>query len=294
MFTKNPFKKTLLFLCGSLVLLFSIGLISRSKPGNITLQKIWETDTLLNVPESALYDAERKIIYVSNINGKPGEKDGNGFISRVSISGKIETLEWIKGLDAPKGMGLYQNKLYVSDLSRVVVINIPEEKIEKSIEIPGAVFLNDLSIDRTGVVYLTDSFTKKIFRLQGDVSGVWLEHPDWQKPNGILTSSDHLHMLDMNSGKFYKISYSNAAFSTAAKNIPSGDGIVEIARDEYIVSNWQGELLHIRQGVVRKILDTKAEKLNAADIAYIPAEKLLLVPTFFGNTIAAYRLKGSS
>src|SRR5690349_2445801 len=82
------------------------------------LTRLWETDSVLRVPESVLYDAKNKVLYVANIDGKPDEKDGKGFISKVSPEGKITNLEWITGLHAPKGMGLSGNTLYVADVTR--------------------------------------------------------------------------------------------------------------------------------------------------------------------------------
>src|SRR5687767_9723717 len=83
---------------------------------SVSLVKKWETDATLLTPESVLYDKANNVLYVSNINGQAGDKDGNGSIGRVSVTGKVEQAEWVKGLDAPKGLGLYKGMLYVADL----------------------------------------------------------------------------------------------------------------------------------------------------------------------------------
>ena len=78
------------------------------KPGQkvpLTLNLKWETDPTLTTCESVLYDQERDVLYVSNINGQPDGKDGNGFISKLNLDGKVTELEWVKGLNAPKGLG---------------------------------------------------------------------------------------------------------------------------------------------------------------------------------------------
>jgi hypothetical protein len=72
------------------------------------LVKKWETDTLLKVPESVLYDADNKILYVTNIDGQPWEKDNKGSVGKVGLDGKIITVDWVSGLQAPKGMALYK------------------------------------------------------------------------------------------------------------------------------------------------------------------------------------------
>ena len=49
-------------------------------------------------PESAKYDAELDVWYVSNVNGAPGAKDGNGYISRLKGDGTIDSLKFIVGV----------------------------------------------------------------------------------------------------------------------------------------------------------------------------------------------------
>ena len=41
-------------------------------------------------PESVRWDAARNVFYVSNVTGNPGQKDGNGYISRVRSDGTID------------------------------------------------------------------------------------------------------------------------------------------------------------------------------------------------------------
>ena len=81
--------------------------------------------TGLSTPESVLYDEAADRYLVSNINGSPGDADGNGFISVLSHDGQVTNAKWIAGgtnkvkLDAPKGMAIAQGVLYVADLTNV-------------------------------------------------------------------------------------------------------------------------------------------------------------------------------
>jgi DNA-binding beta-propeller fold protein YncE len=91
------------------------------------IQKIWETPAQLKTPESVLYEPTENVLFVSNIDGKPDEKDGQGFISKVSpINGTVIELNWVTGLNAPKGMAVSSDssKLYVSDIIDLVEIDI--------------------------------------------------------------------------------------------------------------------------------------------------------------------------
>jgi hypothetical protein len=255
------------------------------------LVKKWETEAVLKVPESIIYDENTSLIYVANINGSPLDKDGNGSIGKLGIDGKIIDNEWITGLDAPKGMGIFKDKLYATDINKVVVIDIKSSRIIQKIEIPGTQFLNDISIDKNGVVYITDSNTLKVYKIKDGVASVWLESPLFTKPNGLLAQEKSIKLIDMGTGKFYNINYDDKKITELATGLAGGDGIVQIGADEYLISNWSGEVNHVKNQQVTTVLDTKDKKMNAADIWYIPSQNLLLVPTFFGNTIAAYSIE---
>ncbi|MCZ8217420.1 MAG: hypothetical protein O9262_14340 [Cyclobacteriaceae bacterium] len=84
-----------------------------------TLTLKWETDTVLTTCESVIYDSTNQVLYVANINGQPTDKDGNGFIAKLGLDGKIVQAQWVTGMDAPKGMGIYNGKLFVSDIKRI-------------------------------------------------------------------------------------------------------------------------------------------------------------------------------
>ena len=78
----------------------------------------WVVDGL-NEPESVIYDEMSNAIYISNINGDPLELDKNGYISKISVDGQILEKKWVAGLDAPKGMAIYDNNLFVTDVNKI-------------------------------------------------------------------------------------------------------------------------------------------------------------------------------
>jgi hypothetical protein len=65
-----------------------------------SLVKIWETDTIIAIPESVLPDLKSKILYVSLINGPSWENDGIGGIGKLSWDGNKYDSTWITGLNA--------------------------------------------------------------------------------------------------------------------------------------------------------------------------------------------------
>lgn len=267
---------------------FSLLISSAAFAQERQLVQKWETDTLLKVPESVLYDANGKILYVSNIDGQPWEKDGKGSIGKVGLDGKIITAEWVSGLEAPKGMGLYKGKLYVADVDRVVVIDVKKGAIEKTIDVKGAEALNDISIDKKGIVYVTDSKAKKLLRIENGQPAIFLEN--LKGPNGVLAQGNDLYILD--AGGLYKVG-KDKSLTKLAEGMEGGtDGVEQVAANEFIVSCWGGMMYYVNaDGSTHNLLDAREQKMNTADIGYDAKNRIVYVPTFWKNKIVAYELK---
>lgn len=258
-----------------------------------TLTRVWESDTTLKTPESVLYDAANDVLYVSNIGGvPPTKKDGDGYISKLSPDGKIITLKWATGFDAPKGLGLLGNTLYVTDIDRLKAVDIKTGKTINTWKVTGATFLNDVATTVDSVVYFTDSDKSTIHELRKGKLSVVKTDTTFGGTNGIFVYGNDLYLAGMNSGGVFKMNMGDKSIVKLASGIGAGDGI-ERYQDGWIVSNWNGEIHHIdSEGKVTELLDTQDAKLNTADIEVIEERNLLLIPTFFGNKVVAYSLKG--
>ena len=91
-------------------LVFCISFIATVAFAQHKLEKVWQTDSVMKVPESVLLDKENQVIYVANIDGTdPWAKDGQGSIGKITPDGKIISVEWVKGLNSPKGMGIFNS-----------------------------------------------------------------------------------------------------------------------------------------------------------------------------------------
>ena len=254
------------------------------------LVKKWETDSVFKVPESVLYDPDHQVLYVTNIEGTdPWGKDGLGSIGKMGADGKVINAEWITGFNAPKGMGLYHHTLFVADMDKVVVVDLHQGKIISAIEVPGAVGLNDISIDGSGVIYVSDSKAKKLYRIQNGIATVHLEN--LKGPNGVLFHKNVLYVLD--AGGLYKVNVDKSLTMIVDGMEGGTDGIENIGGDDFIVSAWGGVVYHVNaaEGSKHILLDGRAAKINSADIGYNPATKTLYVPTFWKNTVVAYEVK---
>lgn len=264
---------------------------TRPRPGKLV--KVWETDTTLRTPESVLYDDRTDVLYVANIDGKSDSLDGSGFISKVSLDGKIQNLRWTSGLNAPKGMGLYKNRLYVTDVYRLVAINTETGQAEKTWDALGqkGAFLNDVTVAKDGTVYVSDSRADKIYRLKDDKWEVWMEGEQLNKPNGVLAVGKNQLMIGCTkTGALRSVDVSTKTMMTIADGMAATDGIVPEGKGNYFVSDWNGRVFHVNaDGTKEQLIDTRTDKINAADIDYVSKKNLLIVPTFFKNKLVAYR-----
>lgn len=254
------------------------------------LLKKWETPAQLKVPESVCYDAVRHVIYVSNVTGSPLDKDGTGFISKISPEGQIMVLEWVTGLNAPKGMGIAGDFLYVSDISRVVIIDILKGRISGEIEIPGSKFLNDIATDSDGTVFVSDMNGNAIYKVSKGKQELLVKSDQLNGPNGLLLENGKL--LAGLQDRVVSIDLNTREFNDYILNTGGIDGIVPDGKGNYLISDWRGNIhLISTQHPKLKLLDTTPMNINAADIDYVIPKKLLLVPTFSDNRVVAYEVK---
>jgi len=262
----------------------------KSKASKPELVHQWSTDTVMKVPESVCYDSGNDVLYVANIQGKPTAKDGEGFISRLSTGGEVLDLEWVTGIDAPKGMGVHEGMLYVTNIDEIVEINIANGKIANRYPCPGAQFANDIAINDAGVVFASDMAANKIYRLENGEVETWLESDMLKSPNGLYTTSGHL-MIGID-GSVLKVGFEGGTPETHISNTGGIDGLEWVNEDYYIKSDWAGHVHLLHPDKEKQlILDTTDEEINAADIDFVPETGMLYVPTFHDNRVMAYELK---
>ncbi len=259
-----------------------------AKMDSSALSLIWETEAVFDVPESVLYDASGQQLFVSNINGAPTEKNGKGYLSRLTTHGEILNQHWVKGLNAPKGMGISGSYLYVTDITEVVKIDMVKASIVDRIPIDGAEFLNDISIDNKGVVYVSDMRQNKIHQIKDGKVSLYVENI--QSVNGLCVTKDALYVLA--GTELIKIAPDKTTTTIASGIQGGGDGLEMLNKKTFLASGWQGVVHLVKvNGEVDILLDTRALESNTADIGYNPEKKVVYVPTFFKNKVVAYQLK---
>ncbi len=255
-----------------------------------TLVFVKETAADFKTPESVKYDKKNDIFYVTNINGNPSEKDGNGFVSKLNKEGEIIDLKWVIGLNAPKGTGIFDDKLYVSDIDELAEISIPSGKIMHKYAAKGAKFLNDIDIDKNGTVYVSDTKTGNIWILKNDTFQIWLQSEKLLNSNGLFVEGDNL--LIGTKTKILIADLNTKALKTLIDNSGSTDGLEYAGNGKYLFSDWSGHVYIAKSGGEKKLLlNTADEKINAADIEFVRETHTLLIPTFYHNTVSFYELK---
>lgn len=285
-------KKAVPFLILSLLVLSCGGRKNTDKKSsketlNFSITELWSTDTIMKTPESVLYDSVRKVLYVANMNRIDGG-DNTGFITKMDTDGTVIDLHWVDGLNEPRGMGIYENRLFATDMDRIIVIDIEKGELVKSIPVEGAVFLNDLAIDKEGTVYFSDSRAGKLqYYKDGEIIDWFPEYPN---PNGLLDAGENIIVCATSSKEIRRVNKTTGEYEVIATGI-NGDGIEHSGiQDYYIVTEWEGRMHLINNDTIQTVLDSSKEKINSADIGYHLDKKIIYVPTFFDNRVVAYTL----
>jgi hypothetical protein len=269
-----------------LTTLFACALLSLTAQKH-SLERIWETDTVVAVPESVLMSADKSILYVSLIDGGGWDADGKGGVGKLEPAGKGYNGNWVSGLNAPKGMAVNGNRLFVADINNVVIIDIKNGTIEKKIAIDSAAGLNDVTVSDNGIIYVSDSKKGTVWKIENDKPELYLRNLDGI--NGLKCVKDELFL---GAGRSFVKANTQRQISSVAELPEAIDGIEPVGNGDFILTSWPGYIYYLSAGgAIETLLDTHNEKKNTADIGYDAAQRIVYVPTFNAKTVAAYRLK---
>lgn len=279
------------FVC--LALCASIGFAAEQKPA-------WTTKDALTTPECAYFDPGSSYLFVSSVAGQPAEKDGNGYLSKFTIQGRLVDAKWITGLNAPKGMRAHRGRLWVADIQDLVEIDIKNKRIVQKITIPESKLLNDIAIGTKGEIYVSDTFGSKIFRIQNGKIDVFAEGEDLESPNGLLLVGDKLVVAayglttDFSTklfGRLYTLDLvTKKKTPITVEPLGNLDGLEIDTAGNYWVSDWaSGKVFRISA-------EGKAEAMlsgfrGPADIGLISKQSLIVVPRMMEDTLTAYSIR---
>jgi hypothetical protein len=269
------------------LLIISIFAISFSFSHAQSVEKIWETGKVFDIPESVLFDDS--ICYISCVAGYPTTKNDSGYIAKISSNGDIIDKYWIENLNAPKGMGVFDELLYVTDIDQLVIINRFSGELLEKIDVPGAKFLNDIDISPNGVVAFSDMMDKAVYLYKNNSVELLIKNEELNYVNGINWNVNGL-FAGMN-GAVIKIDTTAKTYKKFIVVKGGIDGLEQIDETTMLISDWAGKVQVVSTNAdAVELLNFTDEKYNAADIDFCPKQSVIYIPTFFGNTVAAYQL----
>lgn len=266
----------------------------------------------LATPESARFDPELGVYFVSNINGSPLARDGNGYISRVTRDGKMDSLKFIAGgrggvkLDAPKGLALKGDTLWVADIDAVRTFDKRSGKPIATVSLAGkAKFLNDAGVGPDGAIYITDTGIAddgkggmgehlgpdRVFRVEGRRATVALEFKDKPGPNGIAWDSAGARFLIVPFGAPSIFSWASGdSVPAVITQGPGGyDGIEPLGDGRFVVTSWADSSLFVLEH--DRITRLIGGLPGPADIGLDRDRGRVAVPQFMDNKLAFVDLK---
>jgi len=257
-------------------------------------------------PESALHDPRADVYLVSNINGRLLDDDDNGFISRVDPRGELIQRKWIDGekpgvkLNAPKGMAISGDSLYVADIDTVRIFDRQNGKPLRSVKVRSATFLNDVAVGPDGTVYVSDtgfkqwqvgfmpSGTDAVYRIEGKKAVPVIKSSRLGLPTG-LHADERGVWVATRSGELFLAS--PAGNKEMAQKLPRATlaGIVKTNDGDLLISSWDGKCIYRRKkdGAFEEIVDRVT---SPAGIGYDAKRNRLLIPLLTRNILAIHPL----
>lgn len=267
----------------------------------------------LATPESVLWDATRNVWYVSNINGSPLDKDDNGYILRLSADGaKLDSVPFVNGADAditlnaPKGMALVGDTLWVADIDAVRAFDVNTGNAVTTLELgaQGATFLNDVAVGGDGTIYITDTGINfgadgsvthpgksRVFSVSGRIAHEAVVLPAESAANGIAfdAANNRWLIVGFNSPNVFAWSVGSDSVTVLGTGPGGGDGIVILNDGRALYSSWADSSLTVfADGISTKL---RGGLSSPADLGYDARRNIVAVPLFQDNRVEFWQLK---
>jgi sugar lactone lactonase YvrE len=240
----------------------------------------------LNKPESVAFDPVGNRFLISNV--------GSGSIVAMDENGKFHKY-MPKAFEAPKGLFLKDDMLYVTDPTKIHVVDVSEAKIMDTYEIEGAVGLNDIAIDENGLLYITDMGGDCVYIYDPAAKTQYkVLNPLLKAPNGIVYDRPRWQMFIVNNAErspILSLDIRDRKLSIFMDSVYSNlDGIAIDDPGRIFISSWNEEMIvQIPQEQNRFIAFQEGIK-GAADMYYHLPTNELIVPLLTSNKIQRFKL----
>ena len=273
---------------------------SPSAPAEWRAEKVMVVSGLA-VPECATVASDTGDVFISNIDApakgadnRYNTDDNVGFVTRLKPGGAVAAGRWVKSeVNAPvnsiKGLCVFNGVLYACDVDHVRRMSIKTGQALEPIHIHGAQFLNDAATDGK-YVYVSDSNTDKIHRLDGDK---YTDIAAPKNPNGIAFADGKMFVVSWAQHEIYEVDIDGIEplkpFGLADQ-FEALDGVEILSDGTFIVSDQkQGRLALVSAD--RKSVKTLLEvKGGPADFGIDRKRGFIYVPLIWDNSLAVYKL----
>jgi sugar lactone lactonase YvrE len=247
----------------------------------------------LRTPECVVHDPDLNVFYVSNFDAyRSSSMLGGQFVSLLSEDGAVIDASWVGGLRMPTGMALNDGLLYVVERGGLVEVDVADGAVVGRRPIEGAAFPNDITIADDGTFFVSDSAGSIIYRSVDGGFEAWLQGDEVSGPNAVLADGGRLVFGNSGDSSVKAVDLSGGEIETLAR-FRSGtiDGIQAEGDGAYLVSHNEGRVYRLSpDGSVTRLIDTTVTGERAADFAYLPEEGLVVVPTFYTDSVVIYRV----
>ncbi len=238
-----------------------------------------------DTPESIFFDGE--FAYVSCINGSPTKKDGNGYIAKIKKNGQIVKKDFIKGLNAPKGIYGSGKYLFLTDIDKVCVYDKDGNFIDSlPVVEPKGSFLNDIFVFDS-VVLVTDSKNNYVYRVIFKDNKLKLKkvYNVPGGPNGIFCEDNNVYIATWGSGEIIKYDIDFQSKKIVFSGLSELDGL-HVENGIITVSSWDGNIYQIIDG--KKIVLIQ-NLVSPAD--FFLKDLIIFIPEFTENRIKIEKLE---
>lgn len=277
------------------LMLLGLAVSARAEPP----RPLWEIADF-DAPKSVLYDARTDSYFVSSMHGDPTARDGNGYISRIGSDGSLIRKYWYRGLNAPKGMAVYGDYLFVADIDQLVVIHKLTAKLLARHPALPSQYLSDVAADGLGRIYVSDMLGNAVYRLQNGIFDKWVESAALTGPNALKVVKDKLWIgawgrivrgfETVEPGHIVTIDLETKEIDKVGQGYPIGniDGLEPIGDGRFLVTDGMaGGLLLVDRYGRSQVITTLPQ--GSGDMGFNPLLQQVVIPLRTDGKVVAYQ-----
>lgn len=241
-----------------------------------------EAQSLLNQPESVVYDSTHHRYLVSN--------KATGQIVAIDTLGVHSY--FVSGLGSCRGLTIVSDVVYVACNLGLRGYNLASATLVLSVTPSGMSFLNDVEADTSGYLYVTDSNNGQVYKvtIATQTSTTLVAGGLTGGPNGLLYDKQNRRLLvccwGTNAGIYSIDPDSGASTLLVGTGLGNLDGLAEDNEGNIYVSSWNSNSVYrFTKTFATPAVLVSGGHSGPADIFFNRLDNTLAVPNFNANTV---------